>query len=260
MNGGTRGGALDGRVAIVTGAGRGMGAATARLFAAEGAKVVVSDVEDSGGEAVVAEIEAAGGVAVFHHADVSSARDAEALVGAAVSAFGGLDCAVNNAAIPPDSHVLADLDEDEFDRVIAVDLKGVALCLRYELAQMVSQGRGGSIVNIGSVNSFRPQPRSAAYTAAKHGVLGLTKVAALENGRYGIRVNAVCPGAIMTPMLQNAFDRSPRDMSEYIPRMSLLDRLGEPEEVAEASLWLCSGRSSYVTGGAYPVDAGYLSR
>jgi NAD(P)-dependent dehydrogenase (short-subunit alcohol dehydrogenase family) len=259
-----RSGLLEGRVAIVTGAGRGMGAATARLFATEGASVVVSDIDRSNGAAVAAEIKAAGGSAIFHCTDVSSADEVEALVRSAVETFGALDCAVNNAAVPPDGYEFADLDEASFDRIIAVDLKGVWLCLKYELAYMASAGRGGAIVNIGSTNSFRPQPRSAAYTAAKHGVIGLTKVAALEYGKHRIRVNAVCPGAIMTPMLQEAFDSVPRearpDMSDYVPQMSLLGRLGEPHEVAEASLWLCSDRASYVTGTAHPVDAGYLSR
>jgi glucose 1-dehydrogenase len=251
---------LEGRVAIVTGAGRGMGAATARLFAAEGAKVVVSDVDTGSGKAVVREIKSGGGTAIFQNADVSAEHDAEELVRVAVDTFGELNCAVNNAAVPPDTGGFAGLDGDTFDRVIAVNLKGVALCMKYQLSQMVSQGHGGSIVNIGSVNSFRPQPRSVAYTAAKHGVIGLTKVAALTHGEHGVRVNSVCPGMIMTPMLEDTLARSPRDMAEYIPRMSLFNRAGEPQEVAEASLWLCSDSASFVTGVALPVDAGYLSR
>jgi glucose 1-dehydrogenase len=251
---------LEGKVAIVTGAGSGMGAATARLFAASGASVVAADVDDALGDAVVAEIAAAGGTASYCHCDVSSSAEVAQLVATAVERHGRLDCAVNNAAIAPDTHPLAELDEAEFDRIIAVDLKGVALCLQHELAQLRAQGGGGSIVNIGSVNSFRPQPNSAAYTAAKHGVIGLTKVAAIENGSRGIRINAVCPGAIETPMLSGARARSPMPMEDYIPILSLLGRLGQPGEVAEASLWLCSDRASYVTGAVLGVDAGYLAR
>lgn len=251
---------LEGTVAIVTGAASGMGAATARLFGAEGAKVIVGDIAVDAGEAVVAEIESAGGTASFCRADVSSSADVAALVAAAVERYGRLDCAVNNAAIAPDTHPVGGLDEAEFDRIVAVDLKGVALCLKHEIAQLVAQGGGGAIVNIGSVNSFRPQPNSAAYTAAKHGVIGLTKVASLEYGSHRVRVNAVCPGAVDTPMLRGALTRRSADIESYVPRMSLLGRLGEPEDIAKASLWLCSDRASFVTGAVLAVDAGYLSR
>lgn len=255
-----RSGLLYGRTAIVTGAGSGMGAATARLFAAEGANVVVADLAEQAGKAVVEEIGAAGGTAIFHLVDVSSSPEVEGLVRAAVAAFGRLDCAVNNAAVAPDTRPLAALDEEHFDRIIAVDLKGVALCLKHELRQLLGQGGPGSIVNISSVNGVRPQPNSGAYTAAKHGVIGLTKVASLENAQHGIRVNAVCPGAIDTPMLQGALSRRNANAEEFMPALSLLGRFGRPDEVAEASLWLCSDRSSYVTGAILPVDAGYLSR
>lgn len=256
----TGAGQLVGRVALVTGAASGMGAATARLLAAEGALVVVADVAEEAGAAVAAEIVAAGGDAVFHRVDVARAADVEALVQAAVGTYGRLDCAVNNAAVAPDTRPLAHFDEDHFDRIVAIDLKGVALCLKYELRQLLAQGGPGSIVNISSVNGVRPQPNSAAYTAAKHGVIGLTKVASLENAPHGIRVNAVCPGAIDTPMLRGALARRGANADEFVPVLSLLGRVGRPEEVAEASLWLCSDRSSYVTGAVLPVDAGYLSR
>jgi NAD(P)-dependent dehydrogenase (short-subunit alcohol dehydrogenase family) len=251
---------LDGKVAIVTGAASGMGAATAGLFAAAGGKVIVSDVDETGGRATVAAIEAAGGTASFVLTDVSASADVDAMVRAAVDRYGRLDCAVNNAAIAPDTHPLAEMDEAEFDRIIAVDLKGVALCLKYEIAQLLAQGDGGSIVNIGSVNSFRPQQTSAAYTAAKHGVIGLTKSASLEYARRGIRVNTVCPGAIDTPMLRSRLDAHGATEADYAPTMSLFNRLGKPEEIAQASLWLCSEHASYVTGVALPVDAGYTSR
>lgn len=251
---------LKDKVAIVTGAAMGMGAATARLFAAAGARVVVADVDDAGGRAVVADIEQAGGVALFHKTNVSVSAEVEALVRATVERFGRLDVAVNNAAVTPDTRPLADLDETEFDRVIAVDLKGVALCLKYQLAQMIRQGQGGSIINIGSVSSFRPQPNNGAYVAAKHAVIGLSKVAAIENGGHNIRVNAVAPGAIDTPMLRGALQASQLTEADFAPQLSLLNRFGKPDEVAQASLWLASDLSSYVTGSTINVDAGYVNR
>jgi NAD(P)-dependent dehydrogenase (short-subunit alcohol dehydrogenase family) len=253
-------GVLDGKVAIVTGAAMGMGEATARLFGGAGAHVLVCDVDAERGQATAEGIERDGGTASFCRADVSSASDVEALVGTAVERYGRLDCAVNNAAVTPDTHPIAELDEQEFDRVLAVDLKGVALCLKYEIAQMLEQGDGGAIVNIGSVSSFRPQPNNAAYVAAKHGVIGLTKVASFENAPLGIRVNTVCPGAIDTPMIRGALETAGLTEEEFAPVLSLLGRFGKPEEVAEASLWLCSDASSYVTGAALSVDAGYTSR
>jgi NAD(P)-dependent dehydrogenase (short-subunit alcohol dehydrogenase family) len=251
---------LDGRVAIVTGAAMGMGEATARTFAAAGAHVLVSDINQDMGEATVERIQQDGGSAAFHRTDVSKAADAEAMVRAAVEQYGRLDCAVNNAAVTPDTHPIADLDEEEFDRVLAVDLKGVALCLKYEIAQMLQQGDGGAIVNIGSVSSFRPQPHNAAYVAAKHAVIGLTKVASLENAPLRIRVNTVCPGAIDTPMIRGALETVGMTEAEFAPQISLLGRFGRPDEVAQASLWLCSDQSSYVTGAVLAVDAGYTSR
>ena len=251
---------LDGKVAIVTGAAMGMGEATARVFAAAGAHVLVSDINTDVGEATVERIGQDGGSASFYATDVSKAADAQAMVQAAVERYGRLDCAVNNAAVTPDTHPIADLDEPEFDRILAVDLKGVALCLKYEIAQMLKQGDGGAIVNIGSVSSFRPQPNNAAYTAAKHGVIGLTKVASLENAPLGIRVNTVCPGAIDTPMIRGALETVGMTEAEFAPQISLLGRFGQPTEVAQASLWLCSDQSSYVTGAVLAVDAGYTSR
>lgn len=251
---------LNGKVAIVTGAALGMGAATARLFAAVGAKVVVADLNREKGEEVVRSIETAGGVAYFQETNVAKSSDVQAMVAAAVERYGRLDVAVNNAATSPDTRPFAELDEAEFDKVIAVNLKGVALCLKYELSQMLLQGGGGSIVNIGSTSSFRPQPNNPAYVAAKHGVIGLTKAAALENGVNGIRVNTVAPGAIDTPMLRGALDTYGLTEEEFAPVLSLFNRFGKPEEVAEASLWLASDLSSYVTGATISVDAGYVSR
>jgi glucose 1-dehydrogenase len=251
---------LKDKVAIVTGAAMGMGEATARLFAEVGAKVVVSDIDEAAGRKVAAEIEAAGGKAFFQRTNVAIAQEVEALVKATVEHYGRLDVAVNNAAVTPDTKPLAEMDEAQFDRVIAVDLKGVALCLRYELAQMIRQGGGGSIVNIGSVSSFRPQPTNGAYVAAKHGVIGLTKVAAIENGVHNIRVNAVAPGAIDTPMLRGAMETHNLTEAQYAPILSLLNRFGKAREVAQASLWLASDLASYVTGTTIHVDAGYTNR
>src|ERR1700754_929520 len=251
---------LEGKVAIVTGAAMGMGEATARVFAAAGAHVLVSDINAEAGEATAERIRGDGGDASFFRTDVSNAADAAAMVGAAVERYGRLDCAVNNAAVTPDTHPIAELDEQEWDRVLAVDLKGVALCLKYEIAQLLAQGGGGAIVNIGSVSAHRPQPNNAAYVAAKHGVIGLTKVASLENAPLGIRVNTVAPGAIDTPMVRGALETVGMTEAEFAPVISLLGRFGRPEEVAQASLWLCSDQSSYVTGAVLSVDAGYVSR
>ncbi len=253
-------GLLEGKVAIVTGAAEGMGAATLHVFARAGAHVLAADVNAEVGEATVASVREAGGSASFFAADVSDWSQVEAMVKAAVERYGRLDCAVNNAGVSPDSQPLADLTEAEWDRVIGVNLRGVAICLKYELAQLVAQGAGGAIVNIGSVNSFRPQPNMAAYNAAKHGVLGLTKSASLECAPLGIRVNTICPGGIDTPMIQRAFAETGWSEADFAPVISLFNRLGRPDEVAQASLWLCSELSSYVTGVALPVDAGYTSR
>ena len=253
-------GVLHGKVAIVTGAAMGMGAATARLFAMAGAHVLVSDINVELGQATADGIQRDGGSASFCRTDVSSSSDVEAMVRAAVERYDRLDCAVNNAAVTPDTHPIAEFDEQEFDRILAVDLKGVALSLKYELRQMLSQGDGGAIVNIGSVSSFRPQPDNAAYVAAKHGVVGLTKVASLENAPQGIRVNTVCPGAIDTPMVRGALETVGMTEAQFAPMISLFGRFGRPEEVAQASLWLCSDHASYVTGAVLSVDAGYTSR
>lgn len=251
---------LDGKVAIVTGAGMGMGAATARVFAGYGARVIVSDINAEAGEETVAAIVAAGGEARFILCDVGDEAQVRDLVAGTVSAFGRLDCAVNNAAVTPDTLPIADADMDVWDRVIRIDLRAVMLCMKYQIRQMLAQGGGGAIVNVGSVSSVRPQPGNSAYVAAKHGVIGLTKTGSLEYAPQGIRVNAVLPGAIDTPMLRGALDASGHTEADFAPALSLLGRFGKPEEVAEASAWLCSDASSYVTGHSLAVEAGYLTR
>ena len=249
---------LQDKVAIVTGAAMGMGEATARLFAQAGAKVIVADFNDDKGKAVAADIESGGGTAVFVHVDISKSAEVEAMVAAAIKEYGRLDVAINNAALTPDDKPVHEFDEAYWDRLMAVDLKGTALCLKYELRQMLAQGNGGSIVNISSVSGFRPQANTVAYVAAKHAVNGLTKVAAMENGQHNIRVNTVAPGAIDTPMLRGAIEQFGLDPDSYAPQLSLLNRFAQPEEVAQASLWLASDLSSYVTGTVIHVDAGYV--
>lgn len=251
---------LDGKVAIVTGAAMGMGLATAKLFAEVKAKVVVADFNEEKGQEAVSEIEAAGGTAYFVKVDISKSEQVQNLVAKTVEKFGRLDVAVNNAALTPDNAPAAEFDEAYWDRLISVDLTGTALCMKYELQQMIKQGEGGSIINISSVSGFRPQPNNIAYVAAKHGVVGMTKVAALENGPLNIRVNTVAPGAIDTPMLRGSLEETGQTEEEFAPQLSLLGRFGQPIEIAQASLWLASDQSSYVTGTTIHADAGYTSR
>ncbi|MCW2615339.1 MAG: putative oxidoreductase [Frankiales bacterium] len=251
---------FDGKSAVVTGAASGMGRAIALALAAEGASVVVADISADGGAETVAMIDAQDGRARFLRTDVSSSDDVQALVDLAVSAHGGLDLGVNAAAIENETSPIADCEEAVFDRMIAVNLRSVFLCMKYEARAMRSQGRGGSIVNIASTNSFRPQPNQAAYTASKHGVLGLTRAGAVDHAADAIRVNAVCPGAIETPMLLGAIEARGRDKDEVARRLSLFGRFGTTQEIAQAVLWLCSDESSFTTGHALAVDGGYLAR
>lgn len=250
---------FDGKVALVTGAAGGMGRATAQAFAAAGARVVAADIAAEGGEQTVDAIKRDGGEAVFVRTDVSQARDVEAAVGTAVEAFGGLDCAANAAAIETETTLLADCDEATFDRLVAVNLKSIFLCLKYEIRAMLGRGRG-AIVNIASTNSFRPLPKQAVYTATKHGVIGLTRTAAIEYAGSGIRVNAVAPGAIDTPMLRGAMAARGSAEEDVLARLSLIGRFGQPAEIASAVLWLCSDESAYTIGHVLAVDGGYLAR
>jgi glucose 1-dehydrogenase len=251
---------LEGKVAIVTGAAMGMGEATAKLFAEAKAKVVIADFNEEKGRAVTDAINSSGGEAAFVKVDISKSEEVQKMIKFAVDTFGKLDVAVNNAALTPDDKPAAEFDEAYWNRLISVDLTGTALCMKYELQQMQKQGHGGSIINISSVSGFRPQPNNIAYVAAKHGVVGMTKVAAIENGPLNIRVNSVAPGAIDTPMLRGALEQFGLTEEAYAPQLSLLNRFGQPREIAQASLWLASDASSYVTGTTLHVDAGYTSR
>jgi NAD(P)-dependent dehydrogenase (short-subunit alcohol dehydrogenase family) len=253
-------GRFSGRVALVTGAAGGMGRSVAVAFARDGAAVVAADVSRDGGDETVELVRAAGGEARFITTDVSDVGAVEQLVAGTVDAYGSLDCAVNAAAIELERVPLADVDVEVFDRIIAVNLRSIFLCMKYEIRQMLAQGRGGAIVNIGSTNSFRPQPHQSAYTASKHGVLGMTKNAAIDYAPEGIRINAISPGAIDTPMLRAAIERRGRDPQEVADRLSTLGRFGTTDEIANATLWLCSDDSSFTVGHALAVDGGYLAR
>ncbi|MFV0607042.1 MAG: SDR family NAD(P)-dependent oxidoreductase [Niabella sp.] len=245
------------KTAIITGAAMGMGQATAELFAEEGAKVIVADFNEEAGKAVVDGILAKGGTAAFCKVDISVASQVQAMVKFAVDTYGRLDCAVNNAALKPDNNSFQDLDEEYWDRLQAVDLKGTALCMKYELKQFMVQGGGGSIVNISSINAFKPTTGNPAYQAFKHGVEGLTKAAAFEYGTKGIRINSVAPGAIRTPMLEAALKGLGLTEKDIVPTMSLIGRLGEVREVAQGSLFLSSDAASYVHGTVLHVGGGF---
>ena len=251
---------LSGKVAIVTGAAMGMGEATAMLLAARGATVMVADRDAAKGPAVSDRIAEHGGRSSFVHVDVANESDVEAMVAETLDRFDRLDLAVNNAAVTPDTRAVPEADMDEVDRVLAVDLRGVLLCMKHEIAAIMRGTGGGSIVNIGSISSVRPQPANAGYVAAKHGVIGLTKTAALESGANNIRVNAVLPGAIDTPMLRGVMVENGLKDEDIAPGYSVFNRFGTPSEVAEATAWLLSDAASYVTGHALAVDGGYLSR
>jgi NAD(P)-dependent dehydrogenase (short-subunit alcohol dehydrogenase family) len=250
-------GQFENQVALVTGGSNGIGRATAIAFAREGAKVVVSDMADAAGEETVALIRAAGGVARYVRADVRDALQVEALVSGTVKAYGRLDVAFNNAGIEGSMAPIAELSEENWERVLRVNLTGVFLCMKYELEQMVKQG-SGAIVNNASILGHVAFANASAYTAAKHGLIGLTRCAALEYSARGIRVNAVCPGFIVTPMLERAgllADPAVRSMLEGLHAMK---RMGQPEEVAEAVLFLSSPKASFIAGHPLLVDGGYV--
>jgi len=251
-------GILDGKIAMITGASSGIGRATARIFARESARLILADLAEAGGLETVKLVKDIGAEAIFVKTDVAKSADVEATVARAIATFGRLDCAFNNAGIGGAGRLTHEYSEEEWNRVIAINLTGVWLCMKAELTQMLKQG-SGAIVNTSSIMGLTGAIRVPAYTAAKHGVAGLTKAAALEYGRHGIRINAVCPAPIYTPMLMGAFEKRP-DMEERYARSEPMKRLGQPEEVGEAVAWLCSDRASYVTGLPLPVDGGYMAQ
>ena len=252
-------GLLEGKSALITGGGGGIGRATALAFAREGGRVAVADVAIETARETVALVNAAGGQAISLSGDVTRDTDVRAMVEDVVRTYGRLDCAFNNAGIAgyqvdAGGKKTADWSEEAFDRMVAVNLKGVWLCMRHELKQMEAQG-GGAIVNTGSIAGLAGLPTSSAYVAAKHGVVGLTKTAALEYAAANIRVNAVCPGFIKTRMTEDTMRRRGEAILAQVP----FRRMGEPEEIAEMVAWLCSDRASYVSGAAYNVDGGWMA-
>ena len=254
-------GRLNGKVAIITGSGGGQGEAAAKLFAAEGAKVVVSDVNDEGGTAVVGAIEADGGSAIYQHADVSRADDVEALVSRATSHYGQLDILYNNAAIwsgrDIDNFVTA-LEEENWDRIIGINLKGIYLCCKFGIPALIASG-GGSVINTSSVAGIMGSRNAThAYSASKGGVVSLTRAMAMSYARDNVRVNAICPGGVDTPMIATMMNTEQR--AERFAASHPLGRMGTPEDIAYYALYLASDESSWVTGTVVPIDGGYSAQ
>jgi NAD(P)-dependent dehydrogenase (short-subunit alcohol dehydrogenase family) len=252
-------GILEGKVALVTGGGGGIGRATALAMMREGARVAVADFNAAAAHGTVAQINAAGGQAITLTGDVTRAKDVRTMVEDTVTAYGRLDCAFNNAGIAgyqvdAAGKKTAEWSEESFDRMIAVNLKGVWLCMKAEIPQMMRQG-GGAIVNTASIAGLIGLQTSSAYVAAKHGVIGLTKTAAIEYADAKIRVNAVCPGFIETQMTADTMQRRGAAIIAQTP----MRRMGQPGEIAEMVVWLCSDRASFATGAAYNVDGGWLA-
>jgi NAD(P)-dependent dehydrogenase (short-subunit alcohol dehydrogenase family) len=246
--------ALEGKVALVTGAGRGLGRACAQTFAREGAKVVVVDIRPEGAEETVQLIKDAGGEATAVTADVAQSAQIQAMVRAAVETYGGLDCAINNAVFNIGRSPLADITDEDWDRALAVNYTGVFLCMKYEIRAMLERG-AGAIVNIGSGNEHSSKPGLSWYLSAKQAIYGMTKVAALDYGGRGIRVNAVGPGSMWTPALRETAAQMPKHV-EQLEALTPLKRLADPQEVAEAAVWLCTDKASYVLGHTMLVEGG----
>ena len=250
-------GQLEGKVSLITGGGSGIGKASALAFAREGSKVVVADVNVDGGEQTVRLIQDTGGEATFVRADVANSSDVSAMVSHAVQTYNRLDCAFNNAGVSGGPGRVHEYTEENWSRVLDINLTGVWLCMKYEIIQMLNQG-GGAIVNTASVMGLVGGSRSPAYGATKHAVVGLTRTGAVDYAQEGIRINAVCPGYIRTPMIEQGILLDPGAEERVVSRHPM-HRLGTPEEIAEAVVWLCSDAASFVTGHAMTVDGGYVA-
>ena len=246
---------FSGKVALVTGGSRGIGRATAELFAQSGAKVVIGDIDPAGSETVET-IKSEGGEAVFVKTDVRDEADVKNLVATAVKTYGGLNCAFNNAGVLPPTVTLAEMDESTFDKTLAVDLKGVFLCMKHEIAHMLQSG-GGAIVNNASIAGLVAEPGISAYIAAKHGVIGLSKAAAVEYANKGIRINALAPGLVNTAMTKAWFDDP--NMSAHFIANTPIGRISQPAEIAGMVLFLCSDLASFAVGQTFVIDGGYTT-
>ena len=246
---------FSGKVALVTGGSRGIGRATALLFAQSGAKVVIGDVDPAGDETVEA-IKRDGGEATFVRTDVSDESDVKNLIATAVKTYGGLNCAFNNAGVLPPTVMLVEMEESTFDQTLAVDLKGVFLCMKHEITHMLQSG-GGAIVNTASIAGLIAEPGISAYIAAKHGVIGLSKAAAVEYASKGIRINALAPGLVNTAMTKAWFDDP--NMSAYFTANTPIGRVSQPAEIAGMVLFLCSDLASFAVGQTFVIDGGYTT-
>ena len=249
---------LSAKVVLVTGAGSGIGQATALTMAREGASVVIADRDEAAGTATLEMITGQGGRGLTIIVDTSQARGVETLVRRAVDCFGRLDCAVNNAAVRGPVVLTAEHTEENWDRIVSTNLKGVWLCMKFEIGQMLRQG-GGAIVNIASNFGLVGSPGRSAYSASKHGVIGLTKAAALEYARRNIRVNAVCPGPTRTPFMESTLRERPEVLAA-LEAAQPIGRVAQSSEIAEAVVWLCSERASFVNGASLPVDGGFVAQ
>ncbi len=250
-------GDLSGKVALVTGGTSGIGRDTAVLLARAGAKVVINGRREVEGNESVEMIRAAGGEGLFVKGDVSRGTDVESLVQMTVEKFGRLDIAFNNAGIEGVWVPIVEQTEEDWDRTIDINLKGTWLCLKYEIRQMLKQGRGGAIVNMSSVAGLMGSPGAATYCASKHGVIALTKTAALEYGKSGLRVNVVCPAVIETAMGDRLF--SEPAFNKFVLGLHTLGRFGKPEEIAEGVVWMCSDKAAFMTGQSLVLDGGFLA-
>lgn len=248
---------LSGKVAIVTGGSSGIGKATAIAFAREGAKVVVASRREKEGQETVKQVQSAGSEGFFIKTDVSKETDVSAMVEKTIATYGHLDYAFNNAGIEQIPTPLVEQTEETFDQVMDINVKGVWLCMKHQIPQMLVSG-GGAIVNMSSIAGMIGAPGLPIYVASKHAVLGLTKSVALEYAKEGIRINAVCPGMIETDLLDRAFAN--QEVKERLIAMHPIGRVGKPEEIAEAVVWLCSDKASFVTGQSLPLDGGYVAQ
>ena len=248
---------FDGGVALVTGGGSGIGRATAEGFAAQGAKVAILDQDSEAGNGTLSLIQKSGGEAIFIPTDVTDEASVVRAIDTIIERFGRLDAAFNNAGISPDTGSTIECSREQWDRIFAVNTTGVWLCMKQEIQAMLRTG-GGAIMNTGSVSSLRAAPGIPAYVASKHAVIGMTKVAALEFAKQGVRVNCVCPGMIATPMLEKKAADGYFNIDDYVRSAVPVERLGQPEEIAAAVIWACSPSASYLTGATLSVDGGMV--